>query len=55
MIRGVEDYVEYIAVELALDRHHALEVVNRKRDLGTSRKKGGERWSSPMQHDVSTE
>ena len=34
MTRGVEDEVEYMAVELARDCHYALEVVHRKRDLG---------------------
>ena len=41
MTIGVEDEVESMAVELARDCHYALEVVHRKRDLGTSRKKGG--------------
>ena len=39
--RGVEDHIEYIAVELALGRRHALEVVHRKGDLGPSREKRG--------------
>ena len=43
MTRGVEDYVEYIAIELALGRQHALEVVHGKGDLGPSREKGGRR------------
>ena len=41
--RGVEDHVEYIAVELALGRRHALEVVHGKGDLVPSRGKGGGR------------
>ena len=39
VIRGVEDHVEYIAVELALVRRHALEVLHSKGDLGPSREK----------------
>ena len=39
-LRGGEDDVEFTAVELALGRQHALEVVRRKCDLGPSREKG---------------
>ena len=39
----VEDHVEYIAAEMALVRHHALEVVHRKCDLGPSTEKRGRR------------
>jgi hypothetical protein len=32
--RGVDDHVEYLALELALGRRYALEVVYRKGDWG---------------------
>ena len=47
--RGAECHVEYIAVQLALGRQHALEVVHRKGNLGPSRGKRVRRGcSSPM-------
>ena len=50
LIRGVEDHVEHIAIELTLGRH---QVVHRKGDLGQSReKRRGEGWSSPMQQCI---
>jgi hypothetical protein len=53
--RGVEDHAEYIAAELALGCHNALEVVHRNGNLGPSReKREGEGWSIPMQHSGST-
>ena len=39
--RGVEDHVEYIAIQLAPSGRYALEVIHRKGDLGPSREKGG--------------
>ena len=49
MTRGVEDHVEYMAVEMSLGRQHALEVSHRIGDLGLPEKRGGgEGWSSPV-------
>ena len=41
MIRGVEDYVDHITVELALGRQHVLELVHGKDNLRPSREKRG--------------
>jgi hypothetical protein len=43
LTRGAEDHFEYIAVELALGRQHALQAVHRKGRLGPSREKRGQR------------
>ena len=50
----VEDHVAYIAIELALVRHHALEVVHRKCDLGPSREKRGAKVCRFQCNTVST-
>ena len=41
MTRGVEEHVEYMAVEMSLGRQHALEVSHRIGDLGSPEKRGG--------------